>query len=237
MTRAPLCGAGTARRRRSCSPGRSAPLAIAVALLAAVWIIAHLVTPDPSGYLVAGRQRARRPRRGRPRALPQLARARAARDGVRGGLHRRQLAADAGREPPRLVAHRAREGRARRDRLRRGRHDLLAVHPGLRPGQRRRDARRAARRRPHRADAHAAAPRAARARRPLPAAGGVDARQPPRGVERAAGRHRGDHRHRRPDADPGGEPRGLRLASAAARSPRRSGSGAPGRRPWSLHFV
>jgi hypothetical protein len=29
-------------------------LAIAIALLAAVWIIAHLVTPDPSGYLVAG---------------------------------------------------------------------------------------------------------------------------------------------------------------------------------------
>jgi hypothetical protein len=29
-------------------------LAIAIALLAAVWIVAHLVTPDPSGYLVAG---------------------------------------------------------------------------------------------------------------------------------------------------------------------------------------
>jgi hypothetical protein len=28
--------------------------AIAIALLAAVWIVAHLVTPDPSGYLVAG---------------------------------------------------------------------------------------------------------------------------------------------------------------------------------------
>ena len=28
--------------------------AIALALLAAVWIVAHLVTPDPSGYLVAG---------------------------------------------------------------------------------------------------------------------------------------------------------------------------------------
>ena len=40
------------------------------------------------------------------------------------------------------------------------------------------------------ADAHPAAPRAARARRALPAARGVDARQPPRGVERAAGRDR-----------------------------------------------
>jgi hypothetical protein len=29
-------------------------LAIAIALLVAVWIVAHLVTPDPSGYLVAG---------------------------------------------------------------------------------------------------------------------------------------------------------------------------------------
>jgi hypothetical protein len=29
-------------------------MAIAIALLAAVWIVAHLVTPDPSGYLVAG---------------------------------------------------------------------------------------------------------------------------------------------------------------------------------------
>ena len=29
-------------------------LAIAITLLAAVWIVAHLVTPDPSGYLVAG---------------------------------------------------------------------------------------------------------------------------------------------------------------------------------------
>ena len=29
-------------------------LAIAIALLAAVWIVAHLVTPDPSGYTVAG---------------------------------------------------------------------------------------------------------------------------------------------------------------------------------------
>ena len=54
MTPAPPCGAGTARRRRSCSRGRSAPRRIAVALLAAVWIVAHLVTPDPSGYLVAG---------------------------------------------------------------------------------------------------------------------------------------------------------------------------------------
>ena len=57
------------------------------------------------------------------------------------------------------------------------------------------------------------------ARRPLPAAGGVDARQPPRGVGRAAGRDRRDHRHRRPDADRGGDlevfvwPSLLRLAS------------------------
>ena len=29
-------------------------LAIAIALLAAVWIVAQLATPDPSGYLVAG---------------------------------------------------------------------------------------------------------------------------------------------------------------------------------------
>jgi hypothetical protein len=29
-------------------------LAIALALLAAVWVVAHIVTPDPSGYLVAG---------------------------------------------------------------------------------------------------------------------------------------------------------------------------------------
>ena len=54
MTRAPLCGAGTARRRPSLLPWALGALAIAIALLAAVWIVAHLVTPDPSGYLVAG---------------------------------------------------------------------------------------------------------------------------------------------------------------------------------------
>ena len=35
-------------------PWALAALAISVALLGTVWIVAHLATPDPSGYLVAG---------------------------------------------------------------------------------------------------------------------------------------------------------------------------------------
>ncbi len=61
--------------------------------------------------------RGRRPRRRAARLAQQLARARAARDGLRGGLHRRELAAAAGRAPHGALALGARARRASRDRF------------------------------------------------------------------------------------------------------------------------
>ena len=86
-----------ARRWRSCARGRSARRP---SRSPCCWPSGSSRTssrPTRRGYLIPGLDEPATARRGRPRPLSQLARARAARDGVRGGLHRRQLAAAAGR--------------------------------------------------------------------------------------------------------------------------------------------
>ena len=48
MTRAPRCGAGTRAPLAVLRPWALGAAAISVALLAAVWVVAHVVTPDPT---------------------------------------------------------------------------------------------------------------------------------------------------------------------------------------------
>ena len=67
-----------------------------------------------------------------------------------------------------------------------------------------------------RAAAHAPAPRGPRAPRAVPAAGGVDHREPPRRLGGAPGRDVRDVRARAAGPRAGGERRGLRLAAPAA---------------------
>ena len=127
-TRSPTACATRARR---CAPGSAHPLPVV-----GRWVAGSALAA--AGLLVAvlGRRLARRTaisrssrcsRRSRSadigdvlrRPAQQPARARAARDGLRRRLHRRQLAAAAGRAPPRRLALGARARRAHRDRLRR----------------------------------------------------------------------------------------------------------------------
>ena len=103
-TRAGRSRAGT-RARAACSrPWFARRARDRAALLAVVWVVAASRTPDPRPIAAAGPERAGRPRRRRPHPLPQLARARAARVGLRRGLHRRQLAAAGGRALHGLLA-------------------------------------------------------------------------------------------------------------------------------------
>ena len=88
-------------------------LGVAVALLYAVWVVAHARRADPSGLLLPGLNSPGRRRRRRPRDPAQLARAAAARPGLRRRLHRRQLAAAPGRALHRRQALRPRARPAR----------------------------------------------------------------------------------------------------------------------------
>ena len=157
------------------SPGS---LAITALLLAAVWVIASLSTPDAT--LVHAARPAHRPehRAGRRGPVSQRARARAARDGLRRRLHRRQLAAAGGRALQRRVALDPRQGRPARDRVRHRCDGVLAADAVLRPRVGDEHARRAARRVAGAAAHGPAAPRAARARVAVPAARRLDHREP-----------------------------------------------------------
>ncbi len=163
----------------------------AAGLLTAVWVIASLEQWLRADRRAAPPVRGRQPRRRCRRARAQHARARAARDGLRRGLHRGQLAADAGRAAHSGISRWVHEHGGR---LAIGfvvaRDDLLAECAGLsdrtharrRSGLPARLARAAAARR--------AAARDPRADRAVPAAGRLDHRQPARRVGAAARGHR-----------------------------------------------
>ncbi|CAA9481578.1 MAG: hypothetical protein AVDCRST_MAG65-1470, partial [uncultured Solirubrobacteraceae bacterium] len=161
---------------------------------------------DPPGR----RPHARLARQRLAGAQPQPRRPRPARHGVPGRLHRQVVAAGRGRDVHRPVAPRPRPRRPGRDRLRRGRHALLAGHPGLRARPQRLVDRRAAghvaRRLP--ADAHAA--RDPRAHRAVPPARRLAGRSARRGVAPAARGDVHDDRDRPPGARRRVHDRGVR---------------------------
>ena len=93
----PSSAAGRTRARR-CAPGSARPLPVVGAWVAgqprgrgaaaaATWVVAHLEQPDPIAFAVGTATGELRRLRVHP--LPQRARAGAARDGLRRGLHRR----------------------------------------------------------------------------------------------------------------------------------------------------
>ena len=118
-TRVARWSAGTRARGRRWARGWGSPLAICVALLAAV------LRRRPSLHARSRAECSCRASTSRRRStavghilVSQLARARAARDGLRRGLHRRQLAAAGGRALLRRLALGPRQGRPAGDRLR-----------------------------------------------------------------------------------------------------------------------
>src|SRR5436190_2687657 len=159
-------------------------------------------------------------RGGRHRPVSQLARAGAARDGLRRGFHRRIVHAARGDEVHRRVALGPRQGGPVGDRLRRMRDELLAVHPGLRARRWRLDAREPARHPARAAAPGPAAPRAARADRPVPPPGRLDHRLTPRRLGPPARGHVRDGGHRRPGARRERLHRGVRLAPPTPRAGR-----------------
>ena len=212
MTRAPRCGAGTARRAAVLRPWALGAAAIAVALLLAVWIVAHDRHARPDAATSSRAQRARDLgavghvlfRNSLVLALHAMACVAGFIAGsslpMQAENHRgwwRTVHEKAGPAAIVFVAGATTfslctqayvlgsEAATLAAQLEIGRATLM-----LDP----------------------AAPRAARARRPVPAAGRVDARQPPRGWNELLAATAGDHRHRRPGARPRRERRGLRLA-------------------------
>ena len=142
-----------------CGRGWLAALAIAVVLLVAVWVIARCRTPDSTPILLPGLNTPGHARRRRPRAVSQLARARAARVRLRRGLHRRLARC---RSRPSATAASGAGSTTKAGPLAIGfvvvRDDLLALHPGLRARRRRLDARRPARDLPRRCCSSACCP-------------------------------------------------------------------------------
>ena len=118
-------------RRASSAAGSRARRLAAAGLLLAVWVVSSLdqgyeqilVLRPP--FAVGGVGDVREV------LEQQHARPRAARDGMRRRLHRRQLAAVAGSAPRRSLALGTRTRRADRDRVRRVRDDLLAERAGV----------------------------------------------------------------------------------------------------------
>ena len=80
---------------------------IAFALLGAVYLVARISTPDPSGTYVPGPRPPAHARGHRVDPVPELARARASRVRLRGRVHRAQLAALLGRAAQRHLARRS----------------------------------------------------------------------------------------------------------------------------------
>ena len=123
---------GVARRARRCRawsralasrPGRWSPAALASGLLA-VWVVATGHDPDPTPTPFRRAHAAGDLRRRRPRPRAQPARAGAARDGLRGRLHRGQLAARCRPSATSGVVRTIHDNAGpRRHRLRRRRHD------------------------------------------------------------------------------------------------------------------
>ena len=188
-----------ASARRPSRPWVAGSLAVALLLLLATWIVATLTMPGDSARCFAGVGRGRVERL-RLHPVPQRARAGAARDGVRGGLHGRLLAADRRRGLQRLVAPRARpRGHGSRSRSWPPRRLFSLTTQAYALGIDAADRRRRPRHLAGAAAARAAAARAARAVRAVPAARRLDPRQPARRLARAARRDvRDDARSRYP---------------------------------------
>ena len=170
-------------------------VAIALTLLAAVWFVAGLLTPDLTPIHLPGLTEPSRARRPAADPLAQLAGPRAARDRLRRRLHRRRLDADRRRPAHRDLALDPRQGGRAGDPLRLRGDPLLALHPGALPRLPGLDDRLPARTSPASTLILSVLPHAMPgADRALPAARRLADRQPPRRVEPAARR---DLRHRR----------------------------------------
>ena len=106
-------------------------LAIALALLAAVWVVAGLLTPDITPIHLPGLTEPSRARRPTADPLAQLAGPCPARDRLRRRLYRRRLDADRRRPAQRLLALGPRQGGRAGDPLRLRGHPLLTLTQAL----------------------------------------------------------------------------------------------------------
>ena len=190
---------GDGRHRRPSAPGTpprpvirpwfALSLLTAFGLLLAAWFVSTRAQPDPSFGSCPGVNAPVRDQGLHPHPVPQQPRARPPRDGLRGRLHRGQLAPAVSAATAAASPQGPRARRPARDRVRRRARRLLARHAGLR--------------RSATALSTLAAqfgmpqwklllvpppPRRARADRALPPARRVGDREPPRPLGGAAGR-------------------------------------------------